>query len=234
MQISRNVWNTVANVWNTLAYCAKNSSLTILRFLKIIPKFSLASLGMVRSPTWTSSALKREHQAVAMTNRNSTLLDTHKCEVGAVGQQLASWASVGQQLGPFGHWNIETLKTNWSTGTFLNYLRATTLDVSSLLFHPVHCWPELGVWSQGFNLGFQDIEMRLPKLFNADFASKNIDFLMILLNQSKLTTDTLSTALEKSMQNQEWRSSEPSIIWMSAAHFQHLFEFGQFYHLCKP
>ena len=53
---------------------------------------------------------------------------------------------------------------------FVNRMRElmeTTIDVFYLLFHPVHYWLELDSIR-----GFQDIEMRLPKLFKANFTGK--------------------------------------------------------------
>ena len=43
----------------------------------------------------------------------------------------------------------------------------------------VHYWLELGVSIQQHDVsikGFQDIEMRLPKLFNANFTGKMMEF----------------------------------------------------------
>ena len=59
-------------------------------------------------------------------------------------------------------------------GLFVNCVREwkeTMLKVFNLLFHPVHHWLELCVSIQQHQ-GFQDIKMRLPKLFNAIFTGK--------------------------------------------------------------
>ena len=56
--------------------------------------------------------------------------------------------------------------------------KGTTLDVFNLLFHSVHYWLELGpVASQSNSIrGFHDIQIRLPKLFNANFTGKMRNF----------------------------------------------------------
>ena len=54
-------------------------------------------------------------------------------------------------------------------------LKETTPDVFTLLCHPVMMGWSLA--SQSYSIrGFQDIEMRLPKLVNANFAVKMMEF----------------------------------------------------------
>ena len=47
-------------------------------------------------------------------------------------------------------------------------LKETMRDVFNLYFHPVHYWLELGAQSNSIR-GFEDIQMRQLKLFNANF-----------------------------------------------------------------
>ena len=100
----------------------------------------------------------------------------------------------------------------------------------SLIYFPFLCIMGWSSVYESSNIGgLQDIEMRQPKLFNADFAVKTSEF---DLRRRTLADKVLAF---RSFLNEANAAAEdplgPQMFQMSVAPFKHLSESG---HLCKP
>ena len=104
----------------------------------------------------------------------------------------------------------------------------------SIIFFPFLCMMIMG-WSSVFESsnirGLQDIEMRQPKPFNADFAVKMSEFRVCWLKEANRQSAGLSDAVLNEGNAAEEDPGDLPLFQMSVAHFKHLSKSG---HLCKP